>query len=35
MLSVLEANPVFNVLNPRFVAREAMRLDQPLSDPAA
>ena len=31
VLSVLEANPVFNVLNPAFVSREPMRLDEPLS----
>ena len=30
VLSVLEANPVFNVLNPAFVSREPMRLDEPL-----
>ena len=30
VLSVLEANSVFNVLNPRFVTREPMRLDEPL-----
>lgn len=28
VLSVLEANPIFNVLNPAFVSREAMRLEQ-------
>ena len=31
VLSVLEANLVFNVLNPAFVSREPMRLDEPLS----
>ena len=30
VLSVLEANPVFNVLNPAFVSREPMRLDEPF-----
>ena len=30
VLSVIEANPVFNVLNPDFVVREPMRLDEPL-----
>ena len=30
VLSVLEANPVFDVLNPAFVSREPMRLDEPL-----
>lgn len=28
VLSVLEANPIFNVLNPKFVTREAMTLEQ-------
>ena len=28
---MLEANPVFNVLNPAFVTREPVRLDEPLS----
>lgn len=28
VLSVLEANPIFNVLNPAFVSREPMRLEQ-------
>ena len=31
VLSVLAANSVFNVLNPAFVTRESMRLDEPLS----
>ena len=30
VLGVLESNPVFNVLNPEFVSREAMPLDVPL-----
>lgn len=31
VLDVLAANTVFNVLNPKFVAREPMVLDQPLA----
>ncbi len=31
VLDVLEANSIFNVLNPRFVSRESMVLDQPLA----
>jgi coenzyme PQQ biosynthesis protein B len=30
ILDVLNANPVFNVLNPDFVTREAMRLNEPV-----
>ena len=30
VLAVLEANSVFNVLNPKFVSREPMRLEEPL-----
>lgn len=29
VLDVLKANSIFNVLNPQFVSREAMRLDEP------
>lgn len=31
VLGVLAANPVFNVLNPEFVARRPMELDRPLA----
>ena len=30
VLGVLESNPIFNVLNPVFVSRESMLLDEPL-----
>ena len=30
VLSVLEANSIFNVLNPKFVSRQALELDRPL-----
>lgn len=30
VLDVLKANTIFNVLNPKFVSREAMKLEQPL-----
>ena len=32
VLSVLGSNSVFNVLNPAFVTREAMALDEPLEE---
>lgn len=31
VLDVLSANPVFNVLNPQFVTRGAIRLDEPVA----
>ena len=35
VLSVLKANSIFNVLNPKFVSRQALELDRPLRLEAA